>query len=319
MNIQQLEYIIAVDNCRHFAKASERCFVTQATLSMMIKKLEEELDVKIFDRSKQPVVPTEIGKKIIAQARRAVSETAQVKELIREERGEVSGEIRLGIIPTLAPYLLPLFLKEFICRYPQVRLIIHEHTTKSITRLLKAGKLDVGILATPLHSHFFTEQPLFYERYFLYTNDHKASFGAAHDQKNEEDKRLLLVHEGYCMNSHLIHIGQLKQEKAINDQIRFKTGSIETLRSIVDKNLGVTVIPELATLGLTDSQKQCLQVFNSPAREISMVTYGDYIRTKLLEVLSETILAVLPDAIRFNQHESLTTKAAFSTEPVSAE
>lgn len=319
MNIQQLEYIIAVDNCRHFAKASERCFVTQATLSMMIKKLEEELDVKIFDRSKQPVVPTEIGKKIIAQARRAVSETAQVKELIREERGEVSGEIRLGIIPTIATYLLPLFLKEFILRYPQVKLVIHEHTTKSITRLLKSGKLDVGIMVTPLHSHSFTEKRLFYERYFLYTNDHPAGFDAG-DLKDDEKKRLLLVHEGYCMHSHLIHIGELKQEKVISDQIRFKTGSIETLRSIVEKNLGATVIPELATLDLNDSQKDRLQAFKSPPREISMVTYGDFIRTKLLEVLSETILAVLPDTIKANQTgEHLANRAVFNTEPVLSE
>src|SRR5215475_6684222 len=144
MNLQQLEYIIAVDNHRHFLRASEQCFVAQATLSMMIQKLETELEVKIFDRSKQPVRPTVVGEKIIAQARRVVAETERIKELIKEEKGEVRGELKLGIIPTLAPYLLPLFLKEFTTAYPKVRLIISEHTTATIMDKLKSGQLDAG-------------------------------------------------------------------------------------------------------------------------------------------------------------------------------
>ena len=132
MNLQQLDYIIAVDTFRHFAKAAEKSFVTQATLSMMIQKLETELGVKIFDRSRQPVTPTEIGKKIIGQARKIVSEAGQIKEIINQEKGEVSGELKVGIIPTLAPYLLSLFLKEFSDAYPQVKLNISEHTTTTI-------------------------------------------------------------------------------------------------------------------------------------------------------------------------------------------
>ena len=138
MNIQQLEYIISVDTCRHFVKASEKCFVTQATLSMMIKKLEEELDVKIFDRSRQPVVPTEIGNKIIAQAKIILQESNRLKEIVQEEQGELKGELRIGIIPTLAPYLLPLFMNSFMKKYPQVRLRISELTTVDIINKLSS-------------------------------------------------------------------------------------------------------------------------------------------------------------------------------------
>ena len=176
MNLQQLDYIIAVDTHRHFQQAAKKCFVTQATLSMMIQKLEDELGVKIFDRSKKPVKPTDIGKKIIAQACRIAAETARVKELINEEKGEVSGELKIGIIPTLAPYLLPLFLKKFVTDYPQVKLLINEFTTSTIINRLKDGQLDAGILATPLNDNSVKEQAMFYEKYFLYVNKNESGF-----------------------------------------------------------------------------------------------------------------------------------------------
>src|SRR5690606_19481486 len=122
MNIQQLEYIIAVDNYRHFVRAAEHCHITQATLSMMIKKLEEELDVKIFDRSRQPVAPTEIGRKLIRQAKIILQESNRLHTIVREEQGELKGELKIGIIPTLAPYLLPLFIPSFMEKYPLVKL-----------------------------------------------------------------------------------------------------------------------------------------------------------------------------------------------------
>ncbi|HXB30886.1 MAG TPA: LysR family transcriptional regulator, partial [Puia sp.] len=176
MNLQQLDYIIAIDTHRHFQQAAKKCFVTQATLSMMIQKLEDELGVKIFDRSKKPVKPTDIGEKIIAQARRIAAEAARVSELIKEEKGEVSGELRIGIIPTLAPYLLPLFLKKYVTDYPQVKLLINEFTTSTIIDRLKDGQLDAGILATPLNDNSIKEQVMFYEKYFLYVNKNESGF-----------------------------------------------------------------------------------------------------------------------------------------------
>ena len=151
MNIQQLEYIIALDTHRHFVKAAETCFVTQATLSTMVKKLEEELGVKIFDRSKLPIIPTETGKKIIAQAKNMLQESHQLQEIVQEQKGKVTGELRIGIIPTLAPYLLPLFLNSFLKKYPELKLKISELTTDEIIHKLERLELDAGILATPLN------------------------------------------------------------------------------------------------------------------------------------------------------------------------
>lgn len=301
MNIQQLEYIIAIDTHRHFVKASGKCFVTQATLSMMVKKLEEELEVKIFDRSKQPVKPTELGTKIIAQARRIISEAARMKEMIKEEKGEVNGQLKIGIIPTLAPYLLPLFLKEFTTEYPQVKLIISEHTTSSILHRLKSGQLDAGILATPLNDAAIKEQVMFYEKYFLYVNDKEKGFDKQFVlPKNIDINRLWLLEEGHCMRSQILNLCELKKQDEANEKIHYEAGSIETLKNIVEKNFGITIIPELATLNLSALQKKRLRFFKppTPVREISIVTHREYVKHKLIEVLKETILSVIADEMK---------------------
>ena len=301
MNLQQLEYIIAVDNHRHFLRAAEKCFVTQATLSMMIQKLEEELGVKIFDRSKQPVKPTDIGVKIIAQARRIISEGGKIKELIKEEKGEISGELKIGIIPTLAPYLIPLFIKEFQEEYTQVKLIISEHTTTSIIRRLKSGQLDVGILATPLEDNSIKEQVLFYEKYFLYVNDKEKGFNKQYVLPADIDiNRLWLLEEGHCMRSQILNLCELKKRHEVEEKLHYEAGSIETLKNLVEKNFGITIIPELATFDLTSSQKKRLRVFKAPVpvREISIVTHREYVKDKLIEALKEIILSVIPEQIK---------------------
>ena len=301
MNLQQLDYIIAVDSYRHFAKAAEKSFVTQATLSMMIQKLESELGVKIFDRSRQPVTPTEIGKKIIEQARRIISEAVRMKEIIKEEKGEVSGELKIGIIPTLAPYLLPLFLKEFSDEYPQVKLNISEHTTATIIQKLKAGQLDAGILATPLNDNSIKEQPMFFEKYFLYVNNKEKGFDKQYVLPSNIDiNRLWLLEEGHCMRSQILNFCELKKAHAGEEKIHYEAGSIETLKNIVEKNFGITIIPELATFNLTTSQKKRLRFFKSPTpvREISIVTYREYIKIGLIEALKEMILSVIPERMK---------------------
>lgn len=301
MNIQQLEYIIAIDTHRHFVKASEKCFVTQATLSMMVKKLEEELEVKIFDRSRQPVKPTEIGTKVIAQARRIVSEAARIKEMVKEEKGEVSGELKIGIIPTLAPYLLPLFLKEFRTEYPQVKLIISEHTTTSIIHRLKSGQLHAGILATPLNDAAIKEQVMFYEKYFLYVNNKEKGFDKQFVlPKNIDINRLWLLEEGHCMRSQILNFCELKKQHEVEENLHYEAGSIETLKNLVEKNFGITIIPELATFNLSNAQKKRLRFFKppTPVREISIATHSEYVKLRLIEVLKETILSVISDEMK---------------------
>jgi LysR family hydrogen peroxide-inducible transcriptional activator len=304
MNLQQLDYIIAVDTYRHFLQAANKCFVTQATLSMMIQKLEEELGVKIFDRSKKPVKPTDIGKKIIAQARRIAAEAARVNELIKEEKGEVSGELKIGIIPTLAPYLLPLFLKKFVTDYPQVKLLINEFTTSTIIKRLKDGELDAGILATPLNDNSIKEQVMFYEKYFLYVNDNERGFKKQYVLPADIDiNRLWLLEEGHCMRSQILNLCELKKQHEMEEKIHYEAGSIETLKNLVEKNFGITIVPELATFNLTASQKNRLRYFKppTPVREISIATHRQYVKDKLIEVLKETILALIPKEMKENK------------------
>lgn len=308
MNLQQLEYIKAVDTHRHFVKAAKACYVTQATLSMMIQKLEEELGAKIFDRSKQPVVPTEIGGKIIAQARRVLSERDKISNLIEDERGIISGELRLGIIPTLAPYLLPLFLKEFAQAYPQVKLIISEHTTNTITELLKAARLDAAILATPLSDASIHEQPLFYEKYFLYVSAKEKGFDKQYVlPKHIDINRLWLLEEGHCMRAQILNLCELKKQHGAEDTLHYEAGSIETLKNIVDKNFGITIIPELATTNLSAAQAKRLRYFKppTPVREISIVTHREYLKTKLIEALKVTIVAAIPQEMRSSKRKEV--------------
>jgi LysR family hydrogen peroxide-inducible transcriptional activator len=304
MNLQQLEYIIAVDKLKNFVKASESCYVTQATLSMMIKKLEEELEVKIFDRSKHPVKTTEVGEKLILQARKIILESKKLKEIIQNEKGIVSGELKIGIIPTLAPYLLPLFLKEFMQSYPLVKLVINEFTTDVIMQKLKSGDLDTGILATPLHDSAITEQVLFYEKYFLYVNAKEKGFDKNYVLPKDIDvNRLWLLEEGHCMRSQILNLCTLKKQKELEEHFHYNAGSIETLRNMVDNNFGMTIIPELATHNLNSSQKKRLRMFKAPTpvREISLVTHREFLKANLIQSLKETIMSVIPNDMKQNK------------------
>ena len=304
MNLQQLEYIVAIDKHRHFVRAAKACFVTQATLSMMVQKLEDELGTKIFDRSKQPVVPTETGMKILAQARRTLAEAEKLKGIVEEERGIIAGEFRLGIIPTLAPYLLPLFLKEFSEAYPQVKLIVNEYTTANIIAMLKAAQLDAAILATPLNDVSIFEQPLFYEKYFLYVSAKEKGFDKQYVlPKNIDVSRLWLLEEGHCMRSQMMNLCELKKQQETKDTLQYEAGSIETLKNIVDRNFGITIIPELATTNLSAAQTKRLRYFKppTPVREISIVTHREYLKLRLVDALKQTILAAIPSEMKSNK------------------
>jgi LysR family transcriptional regulator, hydrogen peroxide-inducible genes activator len=168
ITLTQLSYVTAVAQTRNFGLAAKTCFISQPTLSMQIQKLEDDLEVTLFDRSKKPVEPTAIGQRIIEQAQVVLQEAKRIEELIKEEKGEISGEFKLGIIPTLAPYLLPLFLKNFTTVYPAVNLIVEEMQTQKIIKMLKEDKIDGGILVTPLNHKGIVEWPIFNDPFLAY-------------------------------------------------------------------------------------------------------------------------------------------------------
>lgn len=297
MNIQQLEYIVAVDNCRHFLKAAEKCFVTQATLSMMIKKLEEELGVKIFDRSHQPVIPTETGNKIIAQAKIIIQENNRMKEIVKEEQGQLSGELKIGIIPTLAPYLLPLFIQSFLKKYPSVRLKISELTTSNIIQKLEHRDLDVGLLSTPLNLNFLREETLFYEPLIVYTSSKDTLLNKKLILAKDIDiNRLCLLEEGHCLRLQAINLCDLRNKDKDIRQMEFETGSIETLKRIVEENNGITILPLLAYKEMSAQQKDRVRFFKKPVpvREIGLVTYRYFVKEKLIQKLKEEIVVNIP-------------------------
>ncbi len=308
MTTTQLEYVVAVDTCRHFAAAAETCFVTQPTLSMQIQKLEEELGVKIFDRSKQPVVPTETGIEIIRQARIVIKEAQRIKEIIADKKHELSGEIRLGIIPTLAPYLLPLFLDNFIKKHPSIKIKLTELTTKNIIAKLKSEELDVGILVTPLEEERLFEAPLFYEEFFVYVSKNstlaKKQFVLAEDI---DPKELLLLEEGHCMRSQIINLCELKYKNKESSNLEYEAGSIETLKKMVELNHGITILPELALNDLSPKQWKMIHYFKPPApvRQVSLVMHRNYLKKKVIESLKEEILKVIPDKMKSAKRRSI--------------
>ncbi len=296
MNLNQLEYIVAVDKHRHFAKAAKACFVTQPTLSMMIHKLEEELDSKIFDRSKKPVVPTEVGYKIIEQAQKTLVESKKMAEIVASHKNTIAGKIRIGIIPTLAPYLLPLFIKSFLADYPSIRLKISEYTTENIIDKLQKGEIDLGILVTPLNHKFLEERPLFYETFMIYSShEYTKKYLLAEDINLNE---LWLLEEGHCFRSQILNLCELRKKEDL--QLEYAAGSIETLRQLVENQKGVTVLPELSTRYLSAEARKKLMPFQppAPAREVSIVTHKDFVKKRVVEILEKAILASLPEEIR---------------------
>jgi LysR family transcriptional regulator, hydrogen peroxide-inducible genes activator len=297
MTLQQLEYIIAVDNHRHFAKAAQACFVTQPTLSMMLQKLEDELGVLIFDRSKQPVVPTEIGRTIVEQARKILKEAAEMREIVEKQRQILKGELRLGIIPTLAPYLLPLFLKSFSEKYPDIHLIIAELTTDTIIQKLKKDQLDIGIMATPSGDGELFETPIFQEQFVVYAAKNEEILEKRYlIAKDIDVNRLVLLEEGHCMRTQVVNLCELRQTTNQMSNIFYESGSIETLKNLIEMHAGVTILPELALRNLTKGQFKNIRFFQDPApvREISLVTYRAFVKKRLSEALHNEIFMNLP-------------------------
>ena len=299
MTLVQLEYITALDSLKHFAKAAAHCHVTQPSLSMQVQKLEEELGVQIFIRT-NPVTATETGHKIIEQAKKILAEARIMEELVQQEKNIVAGTLKIGIIPTLAPYLLPRFLQPFIKQYPQVRLSVHELTTENIIQQLQNGSLDTAILATPLHAAGLKEIFLFNEEFVAYVSRNEKVFKKKYLLPDDIDVHSMwLLEEGHCLRNQVMNLCALQRDASVEKHFDYAAGSIETLKRFVDTNGGITLLPELATYDIQNARKDMLRYFKPPApvREISLVTLKTYNKTRLINILQETILDRLPSQI----------------------
>ena len=292
MNLQQLEYIVAVDRYRHFVTAAEKSYITQATLSMMIKKLEDELSIQIFDRRKQPVEPTPVGKEIIERAHRILFEVRSMIDYTREINQGLAGHLSIGIIPTLAPYLLPKLIPAFLKELPDVQLQIHELRTADMIQQIIKGELDLGIAATPLKQEHLIEYPLFYEPFYAYLGKNTKSDPKKYfDQKLLIDKQLWLLEDGHCMRTQVLDICTRRYKQAHMPAIQYESGSIETLIQLVDEQGGLTIIPALAVERLTKSQKTHLREFAppKPVREVSLISNKHFARKGLLKAVQKII------------------------------
>lgn len=294
MNLQQLEYIVALDKYRHFQRAAESCGVSQPTLSALIQKLEEELDLTLFDRKSHPISTTDSGRAVIDQARVVLYHVAQLKEMTTKEKEMNTGTIRIGIIPTVAPYILPRLFKQMQQMFPQIELKAFELRTSVIIEQLRKAELDMAILATPLEQPDFLEIPLYYEKFAAYVSPsekiYKKEEIAAQEMPTEH---LWVLKEGHCMRNQVFNFCQTKSAYSTS----YEAGSIDTLIKIVDENGGYTVIPELHLPLLHEAQQQHVRQLASPTpvREISLVIRQDYVRERLVNSVADAVKAIIPE------------------------
>lgn len=287
MNFAQLEYLVSLHNLKHFGKAAKENFVTQPTLSMMIKKLEEELGAEIFDRSKNPIRTTKLGLKIVEQARIVLLEQKKIKALTENETDSFEGDLSIALIPTLAPYVLPLILPKIQEVFPNLNLTIIEANTSEITQSIMEGKIDCAVLATPLSQDDITENHLYKEAFYLYSeNDDLLS---DINPKEIDMDRLILLEEGHCLRSQAINLCSRKKEYQGNT--KYKIGSIETIINLVNQKQGSTIIPELAIHQLSKSEKKRIKRMKAPVpvRQISLIHHYTYHKKKLITKLVDII------------------------------
>jgi LysR family hydrogen peroxide-inducible transcriptional activator len=303
MNVQQLEYVIAVDNFRHFAKAAEASCVTQPTLSMMIQKLEEELDVKIFDRSKPPVEPTAIGEQIIAQARVSLKYFKQIKEVVENEQHLAKGSFKLGIIPTIANYLVPVLLHKHQTAGNEIELTLKENTTSNLIKDILNGTLDGGVLAGPLNHPGLVEYPLYYEKFYAYVSPLDDIYKEKEINLDEIDiNAVWLLENEHCLRGQIERLCQMKKKSFAGDThaIRYESGSIDTLIHVVDYNPGFTIIPEMHAMGLSEEKQENLRSFKNTTavREVSLVVSKEYVRKAMLQIILEIIKSSVPKSMQ---------------------
>lgn len=301
MTITQLQYVLAVAEHKNFTLAAEKSFVTQPTLSMQVQKLEDELDILIFDRTKKPISITQVGEKIVAQAKNIVNEANRIKDIVDQEKGFIGGEFTLGIIPTIMPTLLPMFLKTFINKYPKVNLIIKEQNTETLIKNIQDGHIDAGIAATPLEIEFIKERPLYYEPFVGYVpKNHKLNSLEKLTPEDLDINNVLLLKDGHCFRDGIINLCNVPKD--FNDEhFQLQSGSFETLINLSNEGLGMTLLPYLNTLELDTLKKENLKYFinPSPAREVSLIYHKNELKSQITEALKDVISSVVRGAIAF--------------------
>ncbi len=310
MTITQLNYVLAVAEHQNFTKAAEHSYVTQPTLSMQIQKLEDELAVKIFDRSKKPIELTEVGKKIVAQAKNIVNESDRITDIIDQEKGFIGGEYRVGIIPTIMPTLLPMFLKTFIQKYPKVQLKIKELTTQEIIKQLNDGQLDAALAATPLDDENLIERPLYYEPFVGYIpKNHRLSDHEKIDVADLSLDDILLLEDGHCFRDGIINLCSASKNNTLK-RFQLESGSFETLTKLADEGLGMTLLPYLHSKQLLKCDVINLKHFNDPkpAREVSLLYHKSELKIQITNALKETIDSVVRGAIAFHNVNIISPK-----------
>ncbi len=301
MTISQLKYVLAVAEYQNFTLAAEKCFVTQPTLSMQIQKVEEELSILIFDRTKKPIQLTDIGQKIVNQAKNIVNEADRIQDIVEQQKGFIGGEFRLGIIPTIMPTLLPMFLNNFIKKYPKVKLIIEELNTNEIIAKLNAGHLDAAIAATPLMEEKIKEVVLYFEPFVAYIpENHEYYPKKVIEVKDLNLNEILLLQDGHCFRDGILNLCK-NNEKSETNHFRIESGSFETLIKLVDEGLGITLLPYLHTMDLSENNQKKLRHFAEPkpAREVSLIYPKSELKIHIINALRNSIAGVVKGAIAF--------------------
>ena len=298
MTLQQLEYIMAVYRLRHFAKAADYCDVTQPTLSSMIQKLEDELGVKIFDRKRQPIQPTKAGMKVIEEAWKVLSRTKKLRQTVEEEKQTLTGTFEVGVLPTIAPYLIPHFFPQLMNEHPEMDVRITEMKTEDMCRAVRRGDIDAGILARVGGLEGMDCMPLYHEQFLAYVAEDDPLFSKEFIRPSDlSGEYLWLLDEGHCFRDQLVKFCHLKS--AARSKKSYNLGSIETFMRIVENGKGVTFIPQLALSQLTDGQKRLVRPFAHPvpSREIILMTSPSFIRRTLLGMFAGWIKDSLPEEI----------------------
>lgn len=298
MTLQQLEYILAVAQHRNFTKAAEQCYVTQPTLSAMIQKLEEELDAKIFYRNRQPIAPTPIGVHILQQAKEVMVQMNNIKEIIKEHKEEVSGNFHIGILPTIAPYLLPRFFQDMVKKYSKLNVTVSEMKTPDIKRALLTGELDAGILAELNDMEMYNLTHLYYEEFFAYVSREDSLFEKNTIKSTDLKGELLwLLDEGHCFRDQMVRFCNIQAKR--KDNLTYQLGSMETFMRMVERGQGMTFVPELAIEQMSEQQRELVRPFAipSPARRIVLLTNKQFIRHSLIDILQSEIQSVIPKSM----------------------
>lgn len=304
MNIQQLEYIVALDELKSFSKAAERCFITQATLSTMVKKLEEEFNTTIFDRKSNPITTTECGKELVMQAKKILHETHLFEDIAQTSKFNISGQIRIGIIPTVANSLFQIIIDPILKKYPTLQLTFVEITTNNIVKQLREGTLDAGILATPILAQDIEDDVLYYETLVVY-NSQKSKGKKYILPKELKKEKVWMLEEGHCLREQFINLCSLEAKRNLPGNFNFEANSLDTLLNLVDHFGGLTLIPELYIQQMSADRQKRVSKFKSPipVREISMVYYRPFAKQRIIGALISEISSLVQPHLNTSKHK----------------